>query len=207
MNQYVRKPYWSSRACVVWNIVYLCLWKVNHDNRERSNLLLSPQAVTVCVSVCLHKINRLGCCEFVYGRQYRRCGMLFSVWIWCWLLIATVVLCSRGSRPSSSMCLKSIWSLVLREQRAHWKPQSLHRMVKYKSFKMWLFLIFLHLDHLQHHHLFLYLYIFFFCSLEQADLLSSFFPCGNRIDPNGSLTPPHVASSSCCSTRHHGWVL
>lgn len=144
------------------------------------------------VSVCLHKISRCGCCEFVYGRQYRRCRMLFSVWIWCWLLMAAVVLCSRGSRPSSSMCLKSIWSLVLREQRAHWEPPSLHRIVKYKSFKMLLFLIFLHLDHLQHQHLFLYLYIFFFLQPRASRLSQLVFSLW------WSNWPQQVAHSSTC---------
>lgn len=52
--------------------ILLSLWKVNHDNKHRANLLSSPQAVFVCACTCAN--------VFVHC-PHSELNMLFSVWI------------------------------------------------------------------------------------------------------------------------------
>ncbi len=69
--------------------------------------------------VCLRKINTA--CFFVSVFALLLHGgrsMLFVACILCSLMIATVVLCSRGRKLSSCMFLRRIWSSAVREQRA-----------------------------------------------------------------------------------------
>lgn len=84
----------------------------------QSKLYLIPSGSCVClhVHVCLCNINT-ACVNLLYSGW----SLLFSVCIWCSLIMAAVVLHSRERRPSSCMFLRRIWSLAMREQRAHRK--------------------------------------------------------------------------------------